>query len=368
MAQSRSSEFQLGDGKISGAISAAFGVLGFCAVLCLLFPRLLTTPEMRAVYPMVWVRTLIHVALIAAFGLGLLSVILDSKRVSGYVGTALATLAMFLGGANVSVETPVRESSYIGLDWFVFNLFFLALVFIPLERLFARLPEQKIFRPGWKTDVTHFFMSHVMVQVSVMLTMVPAAIFFRWLVNTDLQVVIGEQPIWLQSIEALVLADLFAYFSHRLFHSVPWLWRFHQIHHSSESMDWLASSRLHIVDILITRAIGFVPLYILGFAPEALLPYLVFASVQAIFIHSNLRFRFGPLRYLVVTPQFHHWHHTAEAHAIDKNFAVHLPVIDFLFGTAYLPKDRWPERYGIDESAIPSNYLGHCVYPFMRQR
>ncbi len=75
----------------------------------------------------------------------------------------------------------------MGLDWFVLNLFLLALVFVPLERIFARLPEQRVFRPGWRTDLSHFFVSHLMVQVTVLLTMAPAALFFRWALDSPLQ-------------------------------------------------------------------------------------------------------------------------------------------------------------------------------------
>jgi sterol desaturase/sphingolipid hydroxylase (fatty acid hydroxylase superfamily) len=362
-------EFRLGEGKLSGSISAGLGVLGLGAVLCLLFPSLLTTPDMRALYPMAWVRALIQTVLVLAFGLGILSVMLSrargASRVTGFIGTGAAAIAMLLGGAHVEVVTPVASSSYIGLDWFVFNLFFLALIFVPLERVFARLPEQKVFRPGWQTDVAHFFTSHVLVQATVLLTMLPAAVFFGWSVREGFQARVAAQPLGLQFVEALFLADLFAYFSHRLFHRVPLLWRFHAIHHSSDALDWLASSRLHLVDIVLTRAVGFVPLYLMGFAPAALYAYLVFASLWAILIHSNVRFDFAGLRHVIVTPQFHHWHHTAERHALDKNFAVHLPFIDRVFGTHYLPGDRWPDRYGIEDSPVPSHYLGQLVHPFV---
>ena len=117
-----------------------------------------------------------------------------------------------------------------------------------------------------------------------------------------------------------------------------------------------------------TRAVAFVPLYLLGFSPKALYPYLVFASLQAVFIHANVRFRFGWVRHLLVTPQFHHWHHTAEPDALDKNFAIHLPVIDRIFGTHHLPKDRWPSRCGIDASAVPEGWWGQLVYPFFPDR
>jgi lathosterol oxidase len=355
-------EFRFGEGKISGVASASLGGIGFAAVLCLHYPNLLTTPDLRALYPLPLVRGLIQAVLLLAFVLGVLNVLLGWRRATGLCGIALSVIAALMGGSKVVIEESVDSTRALGLDWFILNLFFLALLFIPLERVFRRL-DQKIFRPGWTTDLSHFMVSHIAVQVTVLLTMVPAVLLFRWAGSEGIQAAVASQPIALQFIEALVLADLFAYAIHRLFHAVPLLWRFHAIHHSSEALDWLAGSRLHIVDILVTRAVAFLPLYLVGFSTEALYPYLVFASMQAILIHSNLRFTFGPLRHLLVTPQFHHWHHTAEAHAVDKNFAIHLPWIDRIFGTHYLPGDRWPERYGVDGLEIAPGYLNHLIYP-----
>lgn len=361
-----SPEFRLGEGMISGVLSATLGTLGFGAVICLLFPSLLTTPDMRAIYPMEWVRRLIQFVLVMAFAFGVLSIVLTRRRVLGLTGIALSLGATLLGGSKVPVSAPVATASYIGLDWFILNLFFLALVFVPMERAFGRLTEQRVFRKGWQTDIAHFLASHILVQVSVLLTMIPAGLFFRWAVDAEFQGIVASQPVPLQFIEALVLADLFAYFSHRLFHSIPFLWRFHRIHHSSETLDWLAGSRLHLVDIVATRAVAFVPLYVMGFSTEALVPYLVFASIQAVFIHANVGFRFGGLRHLLVTPQFHHWHHTAQREALDKNFAVHLPLIDWLFGTHHLPKDQWPQVYGIAGNPVPDGYWKQLWIPFSR--
>jgi len=236
-------------------------------------------------------------------------------------------------------------------------------VFVPLEQLFARRPEQGLLRPGWTTDLAHFAVSHLLVQVTVLLTMAPAALFFRWAVTPTLQAQVAPQPAVIQFVAILAVADLTQYWVHRAFHRVPALWRFHQIHHSSETLDWLASSRLHLVDIVVTRALSFVPLYVLGFAPGPTYAYLVFVSFQTIFIHANVRLDVGPLRWLLATPEFHHWHHSAEAEAVDKNFAVHLPVIDRLFGTCYLPP-RWPERYGLAGAPVPEGYLAQLTYPF----
>ena len=92
--------------------------------------------------------------------------------------------------------------------------------------------------------------------------------------------------------------------------------------------------------------------------------YVVIAGSQAVFIHANVRWRFGWLRHLLVTPEHHHWHHSQEAEAIDKNFAVHLPWIDRLFGTYHLPGEQWPEDYGIAGDPVPEGYVDQLVDPF----
>lgn len=354
-------EFRFGEGKISGVLTVFLGLLAVGAVLAMRFPGWLTTPEARPLYPLGLIRALVAVVIVAAFALGTFSVFLSQRKSRGLLGIGLAALATALGGSRVPIEGNFAETPYLGLDWFVLNLFILALVFVPLERAFARLKEQRIFRKGWRTDLVHFGVSHLLVQVTVLLTMLPATIFFHWAVSDRFQAFVREQPLLLQFLGAMIVADLSAYIAHRLFHTVPFLWRFHEIHHSAEAMDWLAGSRLHIVDIVLTRAFAFIPLYVFGFSPTAIGAYLTWTSFQAVFIHSNVRFRFGPLRLLLATPQFHHWHHSATLH--DRNFAVNLPVIDMIFGTYHLPDDEWPDTYGLKGNPVPDGYLRQLVYP-----
>ena len=83
-----------------------------------------------------------------------------------------------------------------------------------------------------------------------------------------------------------------------------------------------------------------IPAFILGIAKEPLTLYIVFAGFQAGLIHSNIRWDLGPLKYVLCSPRYHHWHHSSDDEAIDKNYVAHLPVIDWLFGTFYLPRDR----------------------------
>jgi lathosterol oxidase len=309
------------------------------------------------------VRTTIKVTLGVAFVLGVLSIFLKRRKALGLTGAGLALLATLMGGSEVAVTTPVPRGNHVGLDWFLLDLFLLSAIFVPIELLFGRLREQPIFRSEWRTDLWHFGVSHLLVQLTVFLTMAPAAIFFRWAVAPELQAAVAAQPLALQFVEVLVVADLSQYTVHRLFHQVPWLWRFHAIHHSSEAMDWLAGSRLHLVDVVATRAVSFLPLFALGLPARALTLYLVFVSFQAVFLHANVRLRFGPLRWLVATPEFHHWHHAQEP--VDRNFAVHLPCLDRLFGTAWLP-GGFPSHYGVAGERVPDGWLRQLAWPFRR--
>jgi lathosterol oxidase len=356
---------------LAGILSLFFGALSAFAVLCFHFPALLTTPELRAVYPMPAVRAALAAGIALAVVLGALALLANAGRRAGLAGLALGLAAQLGGGAGIEVETPVPASSHLGLDWFTLDLLLLVLVFVPLERAFARWPEQPVFRRGWRTDLAHFFASHLLLQLTSLLTVAPALLLFRAVALPGLaalQQAVAALPLPLQLLLAVAVADLAGYAAHRAFHAVPWLWRFHAVHHSSEALDWLAGSRLHLVDAVATRAVVFLPLFALGFERAALTAYLVWVSAQATWIHANVRAAPDWLEALLATPRFHHWHHAADAEARDRNFAVHLPAIDRLFGTHFLPPGRWPAAYGAPDEPVPAGWLAQLVWPFGGRR
>ncbi len=65
-----------------------------------------------------------------------------------------------------------------------------------------------------------------------------------------------------------------------------------------------------------------------------------------------------------MTPQYHHWHHSDDPAFYDKNFAIHFPLIDRIFGTYHLPGDEWPKTMGLGKTSLPKGYLSQLVYPF----
>lgn len=352
----------LGSGWWSGVVSVFLGMLGFFGALCLRFPEWLTTPAVRQAVPLSVAHGLIQGSIGIALVAGLLSALLRQRKVLAISGVTMA-LAGSLIGSSAPPPAPLGERGVLGLDWFALNLLLTTLVFVPMERAFPLRRDQSPFRLGWTTDVAHFFVSHLLVQLSLFMTLAPARVLFAWALSPALRERVAAQPIVLQFFEVMLVADLTEYALHRLFHRVPFLWRFHAIHHSARAMDWLAGSRLHLVDIFLTRGLTFVPIFVLGFAEPAVYAYLVFVSFHAVFIHANVRLNFALVEGLIATPRFHHWHHSAATEAIDRNFAVHLPVIDRLFGTHYAPAGKWPESYGIAGDPVPEGYWEQTIWP-----
>ena len=105
----------------------------------------------------------------------------------------------------------------------------------------------------------------------------------------------------------------------------------------------------------------------MGFSRNVVVVYVIFIAFQAVLIHSNTSINFGFLKYIFVTPQYHHWHHSDDPKTYNKNFAVHLPLIDFIFGSYYLPGNEWPVNYGIQEK-LPEGYLRQLLHPFIKKQ
>lgn len=346
-------------------MSTFFGVLSFGAVLCLHFPQLLSSPELRRHYPMHTMRLLIEGLIVAAIVFGLISSMLRKKKALALTGMLLALAAAALGGSSVPINEPLHDGPAIGLDWFLLDMFLMALIYVPIERLWPQYPKQGTFREQWVLDIVYFMSTHLPIQILSLLVLLPATEATKYLAVPSLHEFIGAMPWLLQFFLAVVVADLAEWFIHWALHKVPFLWRFHSIHHSSKALDWIAGSRSHFVDDTLVRGFILVPM-MLGFSQDIIVAYLIFVTLHATWTHCN----FGPsLRWLegfLVMPRYHHWHHSSQKEALDKNFAIHFPWIDRIFGTYYYPEE-WPHSYGLDGEEIASGFLAQTVEPFFRK-
>ena len=236
------------------------------------------------------------------------------------------------------------------------------LVFVPLERIFALRHEQGPLRNLWKLDTLYLLVNGTLIGFGSKAVLFLGLLLIGWLVPVALQAWVSSQPVWLQLPFLIILADLGFYSAHRMFHAVPWLWKFHSVHHSIEDMDWLAAHRVHPLDQSLTHGASFLPILALGFSTSAIVVYGVLYHWQSLFIHSNIKIELGPLGRIFASPRFHHWHHANHPEAFDKNFAGQLSFLDAIFGTLHMPAEKMPERYGTD-AALPPTYVGQLLYP-----
>ena len=264
------------------------------------------------------------------------------------------------------------QISSLALDLFRMSMWLIVLlaVFVPLERLFALHPR-KVFRKSFASDLGYYFLTSLTPKLLLLYPLVLVGWLAHRIVPSGITAYTAALPIWARLIASIVIAEFGFYWGHRWSHEIPFLWRFHAIHHSAEDMDWLVSARAHPVDIVFTRLCGLIPLYILGLlqplarsADVVTSLVLVLAGMWGFFIHSNVRWGLGPLKWLIATPAFHHWHHTYDG-PIDKNFSPMLPWVDRIWGTHHMPKAQWPARYGTAHP-VASTMSAQLVDPFHR--
>src|SRR5439155_23777331 len=145
-------------------------------------------------------------------------------------------------------------------------------------------------------------------------------------------------------------------------------WRFHDTHHSPSVVDWNSAGRFHVVNVLLDLTVADVTVLLLGFSPAVFAVLVPVGVVYSAMVHANLRWTFGPLRFVLASPVFHRWHHTTQAEGLDKNFAPTLAFLDVLFGTFYMPAGKLPERYGNGDRDFPQGYWAQLLYPLSRRR
>ena len=232
--------------------------------------------------------------------------------------------------------------------------------------------SQKVFRRGWLTDATYWFVTILLTKpvVQLMILLPVAALIVMKVTTADILREghyagfgpLSRQSVWLQAVQIYVLVDLIGYWVHRLFHGGRW-WPFHAVHHSSEELDWLGALRVHPLNDLVNKLTQATPVLLLGYNPTVTLSTAPVLTLYAIFLHANVNWDFGPLRSVIATPVFHRWHHSKDRAAWDKNFAGLLPLWDIVFGTYYMPRGRWPENFGIPEP-MPGGFFGQLWAPF----
>jgi sterol desaturase/sphingolipid hydroxylase (fatty acid hydroxylase superfamily) len=239
-----------------------------------------------------------------------------------------------------------------------------------LERLFPSVRGQPLWRKDSRVDLLYWFFTPLVTKsvskaISVAGVVMVMAILGR---HIGPQAADGfgpllRQPRWLVVLEMFLLGDVIGYWTHRWFHGKR-LWKFHAVHHSSTKLDWLSAVRAHPANEILSKLVQAMALACLGFPLKGIAAYVPFLTFYAILLHANVRWSFGPLRYVIASPLFHRWHHTTEEQGLDRNFAPLFPFIDLWFGTFYMPKGQQPSRFGTTGTNVPDTFVGQLLFPF----
>ncbi|MDT8998630.1 sterol desaturase family protein [Paucibacter sp. APW11] len=359
-----------GTGLVGGIIALVLSTAASLAALVLRFPGALSTPELRQSVEPSTLQALLMACSVLGGALALANALRGRLLWLSGLSFLLMALAALLGGYRPPAEgwqLSAAHTPYVGLDWFVLDLLASTLIFVFIEKQFPLRPEQPVFRAEWQTDLQHFFVNHLLVGFVLLATNLMVHRLFSWAISDALQAWVQALPFALELLLLMLVADLIQYAVHRALHEWPPLWRFHAVHHSIKTLDWLAGSRLHVGEVLLMRTLVLAPIYVLGFSRGVIDAYIVIIGFQAVLNHCNVNLRLGWLEYVLVTPNFHHWHHSQQHEALDRNYAGQFAFIDHLFGSAVRAPDRWPSRYGVIDDAVPPGFWRQLIYPFSRR-
>ncbi|MGJ4881085.1 sterol desaturase family protein [Bradyrhizobium sp. HKCCYLRH3097] len=250
----------------------------------------------------------------------------------------------------------------------------LAVVFSVLSHFWACNPG----KPWWQkrelvTDVVYWFFVPVFARVlRIGFLVLGASVVFK-IRDADELIAFYENghgplaqlPEWLQGGLFLVLSDFMLYWTHRLFHGGEF-WKYHAVHHSSEDLEWISAARFHPINLILGTIAVDVILLMAGISPNVMIWVGPFTTFHSAFVHANLNWTLGPLKYVLATPVFHRWHHTSMEQGGNTNFAGTFPIWDILFGTFRVPEGQLPMAYGKDEATMPGEFGGQLAFPFRR--
>ena len=255
----------------------------------------------------------------------------------------------------------------LGLRYHPSVIPFIIIVFacvVPLEKLFPR-HDQPLRRRGIGTDITYAIVSPLLAPLAAAVAILIGVLSLAWLPGLLIRHEVALLPAGVKAIVGFLLFDMATYWAHRWSHEVPLLWRFHSVHHSSEQMDWASGIRSHPFD----GAVLAVPIAFLigaGFSFKFSIIITALKVVTGLLLHANVRWRWHTVRGVIISPEFHHWHHSSERDAINRNYSTFLPIWDVVFGTYFMPSDRRPEVYGA-KPAVPDGILAQLAHPFKRR-
>jgi sterol desaturase/sphingolipid hydroxylase (fatty acid hydroxylase superfamily) len=249
-------------------------------------------------------------------------------------------------------------------------LFFAALgsiFFTVLGEFF--IPLFKDWKPNFKEnflpDVSLFVLNYILLQ-SQLLQIFIASIAINFS-GGGFNLWPSDSNIVFQLVLALVISEFGLYWFHRGCHEIPFLWRFHKIHHNPERLYWFNATRFHYLDVTLLQVSAALPLLLLGAEGKIIALVTIFSTVHGYWQHINAEQDQGLLNYFFSGPELHRWHHNLNPDIANHNYGNNLIVWDHIFKTFYWPKDNKEQLKNIGVQGDTSNNVISMTFdPFRR--
>ena len=173
-----------------------------------------------------------------------------------------------------------------------------------------------------------------------------------------------EWPMAAQVALGLVAAEFGLYWVHRAGHEVPFVWRFHAIHHSVTKLWFVNTGRFHFVDSLLSIVLALAIILAMGAPMEVVMWLSAITAFIGMLTHCNVEMRFGPLSWIFNTPELHRWHHSMDLSEGNRNYCENVMIWDHVFRTFVNPPRRPPAVIGMKDY-LPERFIHQLIWPFL---
>ena len=237
--------------------------------------------------------------------------------------------------------------------------------------------NQSIFRKGFWIDAFYMFFNFFLFSLVAYnaISNVAVQAFNDFLnifgIENIVAINLAKAPVWLQFLMMFIVADFIQWAVHYMLHRVPWMWKFHKVHHSVQEMGFAAHLRFHWMETIIYKSVLYIPLTMIGFGIDDFFVLHAFTTLIGHLNHANINLTYGPLRYFLNNPVMHIWHHAKDIPSdrpYGMNFGISLSLWDYIFGTAYIPGSGRDIELGFpDIESYPEDFTGQMIKPFKKE-
>jgi sterol desaturase/sphingolipid hydroxylase (fatty acid hydroxylase superfamily) len=271
----------------------------------------------------------------------------------------------------------INEIQYWKWDNYFYGLLAISLVVWLLEIAFPWRKNQPIFRKDFWLDLFYLFFNFFILNLILVIALsnITEQFFNDFLSLFGLQVA----SIQLFSLSDLskpialflffITSDFIQWNTHRLLHTIPFLWKVHKTHHSVKEMGFAAHFRYNWMEPIVYKTILYVPLMLIGgfLLEDVFIVHFISIAIGHL-NHANLGWNYGFLKYVINNPKMHIWHHSKFLpNKNGVNFGISLSVWDYLFNTSFIPTDGRDIELGFDdENSFPKDFIEQELYPFKK--